>query len=147
MIARCAIAAFLLTVTGPALFGDPPTKAERTERLTAVVARIHTIAKEGYTDATWPLIREEIDGINPPDDLKSLVLVLDGLLTPQNGDESYDFALEATIRACVRRLAAMPTKESSIALRSLQPLIGSDASLGLQEAIDQQAQIMKDHVP
>jgi hypothetical protein len=148
MIARLLTTAALLGATVSAsLAGSQESKAARTERLTTVVNRVHAIGKIGYSDAKWPIVQKEIDTIRDVDDLRSLVLIFYGILSPQKGDESYDFAFEAAIGACIRKLATIPTEQASSALKSLQPLIGFDSSLGLQEAIREQSKIMKPPSP
>jgi hypothetical protein len=137
-----AVTALLLCSS---LFGElVGDKAARTQRLTAIVARIDSIARAGYSDAKRGVIRSEVDALSTPDDLCSLVLLCYGVLRPQQGDESYDFAFEAAIRACLQKLATIPTAESSRALHSLQPLIGHDASLGLEDAIQKQEKPRRD---
>jgi hypothetical protein len=111
------------------------------DALFEVASRVGSIGRSGYADAKWPLVRKEIETVSTAEDLRSLVLVLYGLLTPQKGDESYDFAFEAAVRASLQKLATIPTNDASAALESLRPLIGHDASLGLQEAIDEQRKI------
>src|SRR5439155_2516304 len=133
MIAGLLMTAGLLAATVCAsLAGSPESKDSRAERLLGVVNRIHAIGKIGYSDAKWPIIQKEIDPIPAVEDLRSLILIFYGVLSPQKGDESYDFAFEAAIRACIRKLATIPTEQASSALKSLYPLIGSDSSLGLQ---------------
>ena len=148
MIARLLTTATLLTATVCAsLAGSPESKDSRAERLIGVVNRIHAIGKIGYSDAKWPIVQKEIDAVPDVDDLRSLVLIFYGVLSPQKGDESYDFAFEAAIRACIRKLATIPTKQASSALKSLHPLIGLDSSLGLQDAIQEQSKIVKPRSP
>src|ERR1700719_1561199 len=148
MIARLLMATALLAATVSAsLAGSQESKAARTERLMAIVNRIHAIGKIGYSDAKWPIIQKEIDAATAVEDLRSLVLIFYGLLSPQRGDESYDFAFEAGIRACIRKLATIPTEQASSALKSLQPFIGFDSSLGLREAIEEQSKIVKPPSP
>jgi hypothetical protein len=137
---------FAATVCGSQA-GSPESKTERTERLTAIVNRIHAIGRIGYSDAKWPIIQKEIDAAPAVEDLRSLVLIFYGFLSPQKGDESYDFAFEAGIRACLRKLATIPTEQASSALKSLHPVIGLDSSLGLQDAIQEQSKIMKTRSP
>ena len=148
MIARLLMTtALVAAMVGASLAGSQESKAARTERLTAIVNRVHAIGKIGYSDAKWPIIQKEIDAAPAVDDLRSLVLIFYGFLLPQKGDESYDFAFEAAIRACIRKLATIPSQEASFALRGLHPIVGSDASLGLREAIEEQSKIAKPPSP
>ena len=64
MIARYLITALFVATAARGLFADPAPKAERTAQLTAVVSRIDAIARDGYTDAKWPLVRKQIDAIS-----------------------------------------------------------------------------------
>ena len=148
MIARLLTTVILVAATARLLVAGPPeSKDARAERLLGIVNRVHAIGKAGYTAAKLPVIQKEIDAITAVEDLRSLILVCYGFLSPQQGDESYDFAFEAAIRACIRKLAAVPTEQASSALKSLHSLIGFDSSLGLQEAIQEQAKIMKPRSP
>jgi len=148
MTARVFTTAILMTATTWLSVASPPeSKDSRAERLLGIVNRVHAIGKAGYSGAKWPVIQKEIDAIPAVDDLRSLILMLYGALSPQQGDESYDFAFEAAIRACIRKLATIPTEQASSALKSLQSLIGFDSSLGLQEAIQEQTKIMKSRSP
>ncbi len=131
------------------LAGEQERKAERTERLSAVVFRIRAIAKSGYTDAKFPLVRREIDPFSSVQDLRSLALIFYGVLSPQMGDESYDFAFEMAMFACVRKLAEIPGQDASRALEDLRLTIGRDGgpALELREAIEKQARIPKQATP
>ena len=148
MIAQVYRTVTLLAATVCLSVASPPeSKDSRAERIMGIVNRVHAIGKIGYSDAKWPIIQKEIVAVPAVEDLRSLVLVFYGILSPQKGDESYDFTFEAAIRACIRKLATIPTEQASSALKSLYPLIGSDSSLGLQEAIQEQSKIIKSRSP
>jgi hypothetical protein len=150
MMARLFVTAalFATSVCSP-LAGEPESKAARTERLSAAVSRIHAIAKSGYTDAKFSAVRREIDGFSSVQDLRSLALIFYGVLSPQLGDESYDFAFEHAMFACVRKLAEIPGRDASRALEDLRVTIGRDGgpALELREAIEKQARISKEAHP
>jgi hypothetical protein len=148
MIARVFRTVILFAATACLSVASPPeSKDSRAERLLGIVNRVHAIGKSGYSDAKWQIIQKEIDAVPAVEDLRSLILIFYGVLSPQKGDESYDFAFEAGIRACIRKLATIPTEQASSALKSLQSPIGFDSSLGLQEAIQEQAKIVKPRSP
>jgi len=147
MIARVFRTVILFAATACLSVASPESKDSRAERLMGIVHRVHAIGKVGYSDEKWQIIQKEIDAVRAVEDLRSLILIFYGVLSPQKGDESYDFAFEAGIRACIRKLATVPTEQASSALKSLQSLIGFDSSLGLQEAIQEQAKIMQPRSP
>jgi hypothetical protein len=142
-------AALFATSVCSSLAGEQESKAARTERLTAVVSRIHATGKSGYTDAKFPLVRREIDPISSVQDLRSLALILYGVLSPEMGDESYDFAFEMAMFTCVRKLAEIPGEDASRALEDLRLIIGRDGgpALELREAIEKQTRISKEAHP
>jgi hypothetical protein len=150
MSARLFITAVLVAASVcSSLAGQHESKDARTERLTAIVSRIHAIAKSGYTDAKFPLVSCEIDPVSDVQDLRSLALIFYGVLSPQMGDESYDFAFEAAMFRCVRKLAEIPGRDASRALEDLRLTIGRDGgpALELREAIEKQARISRQASP
>jgi hypothetical protein len=94
-------------------------------------------------------VSREIDSVSDVQDLRSLALIFYGVLSPQMGDESYDFAFEVAMFRCVRKLAEIPGRDASRALEDLRLAIGRDGgpALELREAIEKQARISKQATP
>jgi hypothetical protein len=149
MTARLIVTAALSATCACLSLASDQSKAARTEKLVAVVYRIHAIAKSGYTDAKSYLVRREIDPITSVQDLQSLTTILYGVLSPHKGDEGYDDAFETAIFTCVRKLAEIAGEDASRALEELRWTIGRDGgpALELQKAIDKQARISKGFDP